>query len=293
MEKEYWRWDESSWVSDDVDWKKGDLIVGGCDVGSISTQMVIMVDGKLYAYSNVRSKGKSSVSSQNSLEKALEATDMRLENIEYIVGTGYGRVQVPFANRDVTEISCHARGANYLYGPSVRTILDMGGQDLKVISVDEKGKVQTFIMNDKCAAGAGRGMETMAELLSVSVEEVGDFALTFEGDLPPISPECVVFAKNDALRRMKEGWPKNSILAAYCGATAWRVYDLLVKVGIKREFAITGGIAKNKAVVKKLEERLGFEALKPDFDTQIAGAVGAAFYAKALAERARSQGNPD
>lgn len=287
MEKEYWRWTESTWIAPGLDWKKGELIVGGCDVGSVSTQMVVMVDGKLLAYSNTRSKGKSAASAQHALEKILEKIDLKLENLEYIVGTGYGRIQIPFANKDVTEISCHARGANFLYGPTVRTLLDMGGQDLKVISIDEKGKVKNFIMNDKCAAGAGRGMETMADLLAVSIEEVGDAALSYEGELPPISPECVVFAKNDALRRLKEGWPKNSILAAYCGAASWRVYDLLVKVGVEREFAITGGIAKNKAMVKKLEERLGFQALKPDFDTQIAGAVGAALYAKALAERAR------
>jgi bzd-type benzoyl-CoA reductase Q subunit len=286
-EKEYWRWGESAWISPDIDWKNGELIVGGCDVGSVSTQMVIMADDKLYAYSSTRSKGKSSLSSRNALEKALEATDMKPEDITYVVGTGYGRVQVPFANKEVTEISCHALGAHHLYGPSVRTILDMGGQDLKVISVDEDGKVQTFLMNDKCAAGAGRGMETMADLLSVPIEEVGDFALNVEGELPRISSECVVFAKNDAMRLVKEGWPRDSILAAYCGATARRVYDLLARVGIQREFAITGGIAKNKAVVKNLEERLGFESLKPDFDTQIAGALGAALYAKALAEKAR------
>lgn len=286
LEREYWRWAESTWVSPHIDWKRAELIVGGCDVGSVSTQMVIMADEELYAYSSTRSKGKSSVSSLNAMEKALEATDLRPEDIAYVVGTGYGRVQVPFANKEITEISCHALGAHHLYGPSVRTILDMGGQDLKVISVDENGKVQTFLMNDKCAAGAGRGMETMADLLSVPIEQVSDFALNFEGELPLISSECVVFAKNDAMRRVKEGWPRDSILAAYCGATARRVYDLLVKVGIQREFAITGGIAKNRAVVKSLEDKLGFEALKPDFDTQIAGAVGAALYARTLAEKA-------
>lgn len=287
MEKEYFRWPESNWVSPDIDWKRGDIITGGCDVGSTSSQMVVMVDGKIFAYSNIRSKGKSTDSAQASLEMALAESDMKPDNIEYTVGTGYGRVQVPFANRDITEISCHARGANFLYGDSVRTILDMGGQDLKAISCDEKGKVKNFIMNDKCAAGAGRGMETMAEMLSVPIEEVGDMAVSYEGEFPDITPECVVFAKTDALRRLKEGWSKESILAAYCAATAWRVFDLLSKVGVEREFSITGGIAKNKGVVKELEKRLGFEALKPDFDTQIAGAVGAALYAKALAEKAR------
>jgi len=287
MAEEYFRWTESSWVSPDMDWKAGDLITGGCDVGSTSSQVVIMVDGKLYSYSNIRSKGKSEVSAQAALDMALEGTGMSLENIEYIVGTGYGRVSIPYANRDITEISCHARGANFMYGDSVRTILDMGGQDLKVISCDEKGKVKSFVMNDKCAAGAGRGMETMAELLAIGIMEVGERAAGYEGDLPEITPECTVFAKTDAMRRLKEGWSKDAIIAAYCGATAWRVCDLLFKVGVEREFCITGGIAKNRGVVKELEKRLGFAPLEPDFDTQIAGAVGAALYGKALAERAR------
>ncbi len=288
MTEEYYRWLESTWVSPDIDWKSGDLITGGCDVGSTSSQMVIMVDGKLYAYSNIRSKGRSEASADASFEKALEGTDMTRDKLEYIVGTGYGRVSIPFANRDITEISCHARGANFLYGDSVRTILDMGGQDLKVISCDEKGKVKSFVMNDKCAAGAGRGMETMAELLSISIMDVGERAANYEGELPKITPECVVFAKTDAMRRLKEGWSKDAIIiAAYCGSTAWRVTDLLFKVGVEREFCITGGIAKNRGVVKKLEKRVGFPPLQPDFDTQIAGAVGAALYAKALAERAR------
>jgi benzoyl-CoA reductase subunit A len=287
MEKEYFRWTESSWVSPDIDWKKGDLISAGCDVGSTSSQTVVMVDGQIYSYSNIRSKGKSTASAQASLDKALEGSDMKLDNIEYFVGTGYGRVSIPFATRDITEISCHAKGANFLYGDSVRTILDMGGQDLKVISCDEKGKVVNFVMNDKCAAGAGRGMETMAELLKMPIEEVGGLAAGYEGELPDITPECVVFAKTDALRRLKEGWSRESIIAAYCGATGWRVCDLLSKVGVKREFCITGGIAKNLGVVKEIENRLDIESVKPDFDTQIAGAAGAALYGKALAERAR------
>jgi bzd-type benzoyl-CoA reductase Q subunit len=288
MTEEYFRWAESTWVSPDIDWKKGDLITAGCDVGSTSSQLVILVDGELYAYSSQRSKGKSELSAQVALEKALEGTDgMTLDNIEYIVGTGYGRVLVPFATRDITEISCHARGANFLYGDKVRTILDMGGQDLKVISCNEKGKVMNFIMNDKCAAGAGRGIETMAEIMKINIEKVGDLAAEYNGDLPDITPECVVFAKTDALRRLKEGWSKESILAAYCAATSWRVAELLGKVGVEKEFCITGGIAKNKGVVKALQERLKIQALKPEFDTQIAGAAGAALYGKALAERAR------
>jgi bzd-type benzoyl-CoA reductase Q subunit len=287
MAEEYFRWTESSWTSPTIDWKKGDLVSAGCDVGSTSSQVVIMVDGELFSYTSIRSKGKSELSAQAALDQALKGTGMKLDDIEYFVGTGYGRVNIPYAHRSITEISCHARGANFLYGSSVRTILDMGGQDLKVISCDEKGKILNFIMNDKCAAGAGRGMETMAEIMAVSIEEVGEMAADYEGELPDITPECTVFAKTDALRRQKEGWSKDAILASYCGATTWRVYELIEKVGVEKDFCITGGIAKNRGVVSELEKRLGFAPLKPDFDTQIAGAVGAALYGRALAQRQR------
>ncbi len=287
VEKEYFRWPESVQVSSNMDWKKGDLITAGCDVGSTSSQVVIMVGGRIYAYSNVRSKSKSDESARASLEALLDQTDMTVEDIEYTVGTGYGRVHVPFAKKQVTEISCHAKGAHFLYGDSVRTILDMGGQDLKVIICDENGKVKKFIMNDKCAAGTGRGVETIADLLSVPIDEVGDLASSHTGDCPYISPMCIVFAKTDALRASKEGWSKASILAAYCKATARQVYHFIRTLGLKREFCITGGIAKNKGVVKEVEKLVGIKALQPDFDTQIAGAVGAALYAEALARRMR------
>jgi bzd-type benzoyl-CoA reductase Q subunit len=286
--REYFRWPESCWVSPNMDWKSGDFITGGCDIGSTSAQMVIMVDGQLYAYSNIRAKAKSAQSAQACLEKVLTQTQMRLEDIEYTVGTGYGRVLVPFAKREVTEISCHARGANFLYGNRVRTILDMGGQDLKVISCDDKGRMKNFIMNDKCAAGTGRGIETMAELLSVPIEDVGEIAAAYEGEHPYISPICIVFAKTDALRASKKSWSTAAILAAYCKASARQVYHFVRTLGLKREFCITGGIAKNMGIVNEVEKLVGVKALKPEFDTQIAGAVGAALYAKALAERERN-----
>jgi bzd-type benzoyl-CoA reductase Q subunit len=287
-ETEYFRWPESVWVSPDIDWKKANMIVGGCDIGSTSSQMVIMVDGRLYAYSSIRSKAKSEESAPACLERVLEQTDMPSDKIEYTVGTGYGRVKVPFASKQVTEISCHARGANFLYGDSVRTILDMGGQDLKVIKCDEKGKVKNFLMNDKCAAGTGRGVESIAELLAVPIEKVGDLAMSHKGDVPYISPMCVVFSKSDALRAYKEGSSKESILASYFKAMARQVFHFLKTVGVQREFCITGGIAKNKAVVQEVEKLVGISALKPDFDTQIVGAVGAALYARALCEKARA-----
>lgn len=282
---EFWRWKEYAWVSPDIQWTEGKIITGGVDVGSVSTQAVVMVDGLIYAYSNMRTGSDSPDSAQKAMDWALKDTDLALDKIHYVVGTGYGRVNVPFANKAVTEIACHARGANFLYGPSVRTVLDMGGQDCKAISCDERGKVTAFLMNDKCAAGTGRGMEVFAELMQVSIEQIGDLSLQVEKEPDPVSSTCVVFAKSEAVGLMRKGWPKNDVLAAYCKSMAHRVYSLLHRIEMKKDFAITGGIAKNAGVVTRLEKELGLSAIKPTFDTQIAGAVGAALFAKALAEK--------
>ncbi|KKM12495.1 benzoyl-CoA reductase [Clostridiales bacterium PH28_bin88] len=286
-QKEYWRWTEYNWFNPNLDWRKALLITGGVDVGSVSTQAVIMLDGELYAYSNMRTGSDSPDSALKAINWAMENTSMRLENITYTVGTGYGRVNVPFANKTVTEIACHARGANYMYGPTVRTVLDMGGQDCKAIRCDEKGKVTSFLMNDKCAAGTGRGMEVFANLLAVSIEDVGDMSLQVAEEPPPVSSTCVVFAKTEATGLLRAGWPKEKVLAAYCSAMAHRVVSLLERNGIEKDFAITGGIAKNIGVVSRLEKELNLKALKPRYDTQIAGALGAALFAKALVEKGK------
>lgn len=284
---EYWRWKEYNWVSPEINWQDGKIITAGVDVGSVSTQAVIMVDGNLYSYSNMRTGSDSPDSAKKAIDWAMNGTKLKLENIHYIVGTGYGRVNVPFANKTITEIACHARGANFIYGPSVRTVLDMGGQDCKAIQCDEKGKVTAFLMNDKCAAGTGRGMEVFADLLAVPIEKIGDLSFEIDHEPEPVSSTCVVFAKSEALGLLRQGWHKNLVIAAYCSAMAHRVYTLLERLGIQKEFAITGGIAKNRGVVERLEKELGIKALQAKMDPQIAGALGAALFAKNLYEKSR------
>jgi len=285
--QEYWRWTESNWHDPDIDWKEGEIISAGVDVGSVSSQAVIMVDGKLYAYSNMRTGSDSPKSAQNAMDWALEGTGMTQDDVHYVVGTGYGRVNVPFSQRAITEIACHARGANFMYGPTIKTVLDMGGQDCKAIRVDEKGKVVAFLMNDKCAAGTGRGMEVFADLLGVHITKVGEMSLQVEEEPPMVSSTCVVFAKSEASGLLRAGWPKEKVLAAYCLAMAHRVVDLLQRLGVEEDFAITGGIAKNIGVVSRVERELGIKALKPTLDTQIAGALGGALFARALLQKDR------
>ncbi len=287
--KEFWRWKEYNWRDENLDPKGAQTISAGVDVGSVSSQAVILVDGVLYAFASMRTGSDSPDSARNAINWALEKTNLTLDDIHYTVGTGYGRVNVPFANRAITEIACHARGGNMMYGSTVRTILDMGGQDCKVILCDEKGKVTNFLMNDKCAAGTGRGMEVFADMLAVPIEDVGELSLDVEEEPPPVSSTCVVFAKSEAQSLLREGWSKKRVLAAYCSAMTHRVVSLLERVGVEKEFAITGGIAKNSGVVVRLEKELNIKALKSNYDTQIAGALGASLFARALVEKQRKK----
>ncbi|MFW9946434.1 MAG: benzoyl-CoA reductase, bzd-type, subunit Q [Candidatus Odinarchaeota archaeon] len=288
-DKEYWRWTESRYTNPDLKWEDADVISAGVDVGSVSTQAVIMVDGKIYCYSSMRTGSNSPDSANNAMDWALEDTGLTLDKIQYVVGTGYGRVNVPFAKRAITEIACHARGANFIYGPDIRTVLDMGGQDCKAIRCDQRGKVTAFLMNDKCAAGTGRGMEVFADLLQVHINDVGKMSLEVDEEPEPVSSTCVVFAKSEAVGLLRKGWPKEKVLAAYCSAMAHRVVTLLLRLGIEEKFAITGGIAKNIGVVKRIEDELKLKAPEPNIDPQLAGAIGAALFAKALIEKERKK----
>ncbi|MCJ2670373.1 MAG: benzoyl-CoA reductase, bzd-type, subunit Q [Thermoplasmata archaeon] len=286
-ESEYWRWKEYNWKSPELNWEDFEIITAGVDIGSVSSQAVVMGDGELFAYSNMRTGSDSPESARNAMDWALKDTGMSLDKIRYVVGTGYGRVNVPFANKAITEIACHARGANWMYGPSVRTVLDMGGQDCKAIRCDERGKVTAFLMNDKCAAGTGRGMEVFADLLGVHIQDIGELSFEIDEEPPEVSSTCVVFAKAEASQLLREGWPKNKVIAAYCAAMAHRVFTLIERLGMEKEFAITGGIAKNVGVVKRIERELKIEALKTEKDTQIAGAVGGALFGKTLVEKGK------
>src|SRR4030067_645953 len=140
--------------------------------------------------------------------------------------SGNGRVNAPMANKAITEIACHAKGANYIWGPTVRTILDVGGQDVKAIRCDERGRVTSFLMNDKCAAGTGRGMEVFADLLKIPIEEIGKVSLSVDEEPPPASCTCVAFAKTEAIGLLRKGWTKEKVLAAYTRALAIRRANL-------------------------------------------------------------------
>jgi len=285
MKTEYWRWPEYRMTVPDRDWHNANVITAGVDIGSVGSKAAVLVDGELYAYAVHRTGGVSEETAISVTNWALEGTGLEIGKLHYVVGTGYGRVNVPFAKRSITEIACHARGANYIYGPTVRTVLDIGGQDCKAIRCDDKGKVLSFLMNDKCAAGTGRGLEVFADLISVPIQEVGKVSLSVDQEPPPVSNTCVIFAKAESLALLRQGWSKEKVAAAYHAAMADRIIDLLTRVGIEKDFVITGGVAKNMGVVQRLERILKIKPLEPKMDPILAGALGAGLFAKALYEK--------
>ncbi len=283
--KEYWRWQENCWIDESKNWRDAKIITAGIDVGSVSSQAVICVDGELYGFNSMRTGNNSPDSATNAINGVLEKSGMKLEDVTYVIGTGYGRVNVPFAHKAITEIACHARGANYMGGNTIRTILDMGGQDCKAIHCDEKGKVTNFLMNDKCAAGTGRGMEVIADLMQIPIAELGPRSFEVDEEPEAVSSTCVVFAKSEALGLLKAGYSKNKVIAAYCQAMAERVVSLIERIGVENDFFITGGIAKNPGVVKRIEKLLGTKAAETKYDSQIAGALGAALFGYTLMQK--------
>ena len=286
MTVEYWEWPEEEGVSTGVDCKKAAVIAAGVDIGAVSSKAAIMCDGELAAYSIIRTDADSKASAQKALDKALKAAGLQIGDVKQIVSTGYGRSNASFANKTVTEIACHARGAHYMYGPTVRTVLDIGGQDTKAIKCDQYGEVVNFIMNDKCASGTGRGIETFADMVAVPIQEIGQISLEVDEEPEPVSSTCVTYANSMAAQLMRRA-PKNKVLAAYCFSIAWRDYILLQRLAnqsgdgtVEQDLAITGGVAKNTGIASRIERELGLEALPVQKgDPQIAGAVGAAILA--------------
>ena len=264
------------------------MIVAGIDIGSLSSKAAIMEDNKILSWSLDRTGPDSEAISRKVMDETLRKANLKMSDLAYIVSTGYGRVVVPFANKSITEISCHAKGANYFF-PGTRTILDMGGQDCKGIRCDETGKVKAFIMNDKCAAGAGRYIEVVADLLDEQLEEIGPKSLKIVEKVHDIASNCAVFAKSEIMTLLRSGVYKNDIMAGVCEALAKRVVELLQKVTIEKELSITGGIGKNIGVVQRVEEKIGMKAFIC-FEPQIVGAVGAAIFARERAERELKKG---
>lgn len=249
----------------------------GIDSGSTSTNVVILNHKKeIISYSVVRTSSKSIDGANKAFHEAISSAGITKEELRCIIATGYGRVSIPFAHSNITEITCHAKGAQFL-NPNIRTIIDIGGQDSKAIKLDDKGKIIDFAMNDKCAAGTGRFLEMMASALEIDIDNMGELALQYKEDIV-ISSMCSVFAESEVISLIAQNKEKSDIIHGLCESVAARTVSLKNRVKGEGLYMMTGGVAKNKGVVKSLENRLGEKIFIPE-EPEIVGALGAALFA--------------
>lgn len=254
------------------------MLVAGIDIGSITTEALLFdYDKGMLGYSILQTGADSRKAAEAALAQTLSAQNMEGHNISCIVATGCGRKRATFAQHTVTEITCIAKGVNYLF-PQARTIIDIGGQDTKVIRIDERGRVTEFEMNDKCAAGTGRFLEVMAKALNVELDSIGEISLKYKKPLT-ISSICTVFAESEVISLVSEGEELEDILYGIHKAIAGRTMGLMNRLGgIEKDVVMAGGVAKNAGVVKALESVLDVQ-LKIHTEPQIVGALGAAILA--------------
>ena len=275
-------------INEELDWTKAEVIAAGVDSGAVSSKALILLDGKPYAFSQVKTRTPKE-SASSALDAALAKTGLKREDIHYMVATGCGRMQVPSAQETISEIACDAAGAVHVWGPSVRTVLDAGGQSCKVIHCTEKGRATAFLWNDKCAAGIGRSMETFADLAGKELAEIVDIGRQTD-QFPKLSDFCPVYAQSEALDLIRSRVPLEQIIAAYHYAMAKRISTLVARSGLKKEFVIIGGLARNSGITERLESILKVRRLapKPEWDPAFATALGAALFADSSCRRRQS-----
>ncbi|NUO80903.1 2-hydroxyglutaryl-CoA dehydratase [candidate division KSB1 bacterium] len=249
----------------------------GVDVGSTQTKAVIINEKRqIVGRALIDTGANVTAAAEKAFRLALEESQLGDEEVEYVIGTGYGRYKVTFGNKQVTEISCHGRGAVHMF-PSTRTVIDMGGQDSKAIRVSPKGEIVDFCMNDKCAAGTGRFLGAAAVALAIPLSELGATALTAEKPVR-ISTTCTVFAESEVLSWLGKGKKVEDILWGVHQSIAARSIGLLRRVGVDDEITFTGGVAKNIGMIRALEDGLG-KKINVSEDSHFMGALGAALFA--------------
>ena len=254
------------------------MIFAGVDIGSMSAEAVLLEDDTMLASSIIVVKPNPVESATAAMDAVLRQAHVKQEEIVFCVSTGYGRERIPFAQHNVSEISCHGKGA-FWANRNIRTIIDVGGQDCKAIRVDGSGDLKDFVMNDKCAAGTGRFLEGIAKTFGVPVSDLGPMALKGKNAVA-ISSICTVFTQFDVMVHLGEGRTMEDVALGVAETLATRVNRLVAKVGIENEVCVTGGVAKNAAVVKALEKVIGRQVRDLGIDPQIVGALGAALFAK-------------
>jgi predicted CoA-substrate-specific enzyme activase len=265
------------------------LYFAGVDIGSTMTKVVLMDESD-----NLLSTVKGPTGPEHRqlanevMRQALEQASLQIDDICYIVATGYGRLNVPFADSQITELSCHTKGVFSLF-PNVRTAIDIGGQDVKCMKIDD-GKLTNFVMNDKCAAGTGRFLEVTAATLGIRLEDMGDISLKASKKIE-ISNLCTIFAQQEVVALLSRGERLENIVAGLHDALASRVAALARRLGIEPDLVLTGGVAKNTGMVKAMKENLGCELFVPE-EPLLTGALGAAILAKENHLKLVAEGEP-
>ena len=265
------------------------IYFAGIDLGSTMTKVVIVDQDEEICASVIKHTGAEHRRLANQvMEEALTQAGLSFDEISYVIATGYGRITVPFADRQITELTCHARGVFHFF-PNVRLAIDIGGQDAKGLKIKD-GKLLDFTMSDKCAAGTGRFLELIADSLGLTVNDLGSISLKSTNKVS-ISSTCTVFARQEVVSRISEGVPLEDILAGIHDAIASRVARMVDRLKVEPDVLFTGGVAKNIGVVKALKENLGCEVLVPE-EPLLSGAIGAALLGKEITLKALAKGEP-
>jgi predicted CoA-substrate-specific enzyme activase len=263
------------------------IYAAGIDVGSTQTKGILLNEKfEIVARALTDTGAYVTKAAERCFLEALRASGVKREEVAYVVGTGYGRYKVTFGDAQITEISCHARGASYLF-PKTRTVIDMGGQDAKGIRVGEGGEVKDFVMNDKCAAGTGRFLASAAEALGTSLDDIGEISLKAKNPVR-LTTVCTVFVESDIMSYLAQNKKIEDILGGVHSAIAARTISLVRRVGIEPEVTFTGGVSKNIGMVRALEEKLGMK-LNVSPDSHFVGALGASIFALERALKGASQ----
>jgi predicted CoA-substrate-specific enzyme activase len=294
MVQEYGKWPELGFTSNGIDWREAARTAVGVDVGTTSTQAVILADGEIFGYASIRTSASFAGSAEEALAKAAGDSSFTARDAQAIGAMGFGKVHVPAAQTLFDDVSAHAKGARYLYGPEVTTVVDLGAQTTRAIRMYDWDRVRDFAVSDICATGMGRNIEMMCDLLHIPITEIGVRSLELGGadDPEPVSTTCYCFAGTETLGLLRpefraEPLTENEAYASHLFAIAWRILGTIGKlqsldvgdIKVEGKLGFTGGLAKNAGITKRIERELGAVALTSDIDPMLAGAIGAALLA--------------
>ncbi len=254
----------------------------GVDIGSLSSEALLLRGNEIVSFFISKTGANPKKAVTNCLKQTLETAGVEEKAITSIVATGYGRITVPCADKEVTEITCHALGAHYLF-KNTRTVIDVGGQDSKVITMDRSGSVTDFVMNDKCAAGTGRFIEVMASALETGLSDMGKRSLKAKKGVS-ISSMCTVFAESEVISLIAEGCKEDEIIRGIHESIARRIFGMTKRLRVREEITFSGGVAKNQGIAESLRSLFGVPVNIPK-EPQIVGALGAALYARDMAKK--------